>query len=220
MTASDFILVSGVGAWTVTEENKSSCYWVNSGPSILLALQSDRKSSASPARFCRQGPSTSLFQPRWGKLCRPPSWPRRRVSSQPRAAHGHLRTPKQQPADRVTRRWGTRAQTAPLGTNSWGGGDPSDRRGQQPQQAPAAQATTLRNSKVDRAAGRLAAGDSFRVAACGSGVRWESGLVDRSHGRPLVVRSGGDGGRTHRSAKLRTQSPCSPGPKRILAQAL
>lgn len=72
-------------------------------------------------------------------------------------------------------------------------GVPSARRGQRPQQAPAAQATTVSNPKADRAAGRLAAGDSFRVAACESGVRWESGPVDQYHGRPLVVRSGGDG---------------------------
>lgn len=85
-------------------------------------------------------------------------------------------------------RRGTRAQTAPLGTNSLG--VPSDRRGQQPQQAPAAQDTSLHNSKADRAAGRLPAGDSFRVRAGGSGVRWESGPVNQRQGRPLVVTAG------------------------------
>lgn len=44
-------------------------------------------------------------------------------------------------------------------------------------------------------AGRPPAGDSFRVVACGSGVRWESGPVDERYGRPLVARSRGDGGR-------------------------
>lgn len=131
-----------------------------------------------------------------------------------RAAHGHLRTPKR-PADLVTRRRGPRAQTAPLsGEDSWG--VLSDLRGQEPRQAPAAQATAFRSPKAVRAAGRPPAGDSFRVVACGSGVRWESGPVDDSHWLPLVVRSRGDGGRAQGSVDPRPRACAHPAPPKIL----
>lgn len=71
-------------------------------------------------------------------------------------------------------------------------------------------------------AGRPFTGDSFRVVACGSGVRWESGPVVARYLRPLLVRSRGAGGRARESAGLRPTVGAHPAPKKSseIGQAL
>lgn len=185
---------------------------MNSGPSVLQALQSENARLLPLAAVITDHQPVSPNRDEEGLTAFLMSQAESLFAA--RAAHGHLRTPPKRPADLITRRRGPRAQTAPLsGADSWG--VLSDLRGQEPQQAPAAQATAFRSPKAITAAGWPPAGDSFRVVACGSGVRWESGPVDERLWLPLVVRSRGDGRRAQGLCWPETQSLCSPSIQKV-----
>lgn len=99
-----------------------------------------------------------------------------------RAAHEHLRTPKQQPADRATCSRGHVPRLRPWERTHWGFLPTAT--ASKSQQAPAAQATTLHNSKGDGAPGRQ--------QLPGRGLRERGTLGERPGGSVPLAPPGGE----------------------------